>query len=192
MTHVWTCICNYSKFKIPSSPTFLLHIEELAYFLWRKISRCLLTLLHSITENVKTSMCSLNCTEKLNWENSTNLLQNKPSSKLKREKAFGKMDADHSCECGTTLCDAGLPAAVEIKQLIVSHVRMQSRPSDRREQKVGRRHVSGRGSRGAFVRRQWQKGVEGALLDAIQRQFVSLAAEARPKTREQLEPCRDW
>lgn len=73
------------------------------------------------------------------------------------------MDADHSRDCGTTLCDAGLPAAVEIKQLMVSHARMQSRPSDRAEQKVEGRHVSGRGSRGAFVRRQWQKGVEGAF-----------------------------
>lgn len=67
---------------------------------------------------------------------------------------------------------------------------MQSRPSDSREQKVGRRRrVSGRGSSGeAFVRRQWQKGVEGALLNAIHRQFVSPAVEARPKTCEQLEP----
>lgn len=107
-------------------------------------------------------------------------------------RAFRSLDTAHYCECGLTLSDAGRPAAVEIKQFIVSHARMQSRPSDSREQKVGRRHVSRRGSRGAFVRRQWQKGVEGALLDAIQRQFVSPAVEARPKTREQLEPWRDW
>lgn len=53
-----------------------------------------------------------------------------------------------------SLCDAGLPAAVEIKQLMVSHARMQSRPSDGAEQKVEGRHASGRGSRGAFVSRQ--------------------------------------
>lgn len=34
-------------------------------------------------------------------------------------------------------------------------------------------------------------GIEGALLATIQRQFVSLAVEVRPKTCEQLEPCRD-
>ena len=96
-------------------------------------------------------------------ETATKVLHHNPRSELKREKAFGRLDPDHHCECDITLCDAGLPAAVEIKRLTVSHARMQSRPSDSREQKVGRRHVSGRGSRGAFVRRQWQKGVEGAF-----------------------------
>lgn len=33
-----------------------------------------------------------------------------------------------------------------------------------------------------------KRGLKGPLLDAIQRQFVSPAAEARPKTGEQLEP----
>lgn len=36
-----------------------------------------------------------------------------------------------------------------------------------------------------------KRGVEGALLGAIQRQFVRQAVEARPKTHEQLEPWRD-
>lgn len=91
----------------------------------------------------------------------------------------------------TSLCDAGLPAAVEIKQLMVSHARMQSRPSDGAEQKVEGRHVSGRGSRGAFVSRQWQRGLEGAFFspDAIHRQFVrARLLEPGPKTGEQLEP----
>lgn len=44
-----------------------------------------------------------------------------------------------------------------------SRARMQSRPSDSSEQKVGRRRLSGRSSPRAFVRRRWQKGVEGAF-----------------------------
>lgn len=67
------------------------------------------------------------------------------------------MDADDGGEWGTALCDAGLPAATEMQPLMVSRARMQSRPSDSSEQKVGRRHVSGRGSPRAFVRRRWQK-----------------------------------
>lgn len=50
---------------------------------------------------------------------------------------------DTERNCDINLFDA---AAAEMKQLLVRHMRMQSRPSDSREQKVGRRRVSGRGS----------------------------------------------
>lgn len=36
-----------------------------------------------------------------------------------------------------------------------------------------------------------KRELKGALLNAIQEQFVSLAVKARPKTCEQLEPRRD-
>lgn len=47
---------------------------------------------------------------------------------------------------------------------------------------AAQQHLSGDGDK---------RGLKGPLLAAIQGQFVSLTVEARPKTREQLEPRRD-
>lgn len=85
-----------------------------------------------------------------------------------------------------------LPAHSRTKKPTVSHARMQNRPSDSSEQKVGRGRVSvERLPRSICQEAATKGGVEGALLVAIQRQFVSLAVEVRPKTCEQLEPCGD-
>lgn len=110
------------------------------------------------TADVKSSVLDAHWILWPNCRNTAQVLHNNPPLQPESGSAFGGLDPDHSCECDITLFHAWLPAAVEIKQLIVSHARMQSRPSDSREQKVGRRHVSGGGSGGAFVRRQWQKG----------------------------------